>query len=82
MPTAFLKFYTAKRDVEVVVDNYHILEGKFVKPERRSHRATGEIHEGLWFQQEKPISPQIPLAVKSGEIFPGERNTGQVRKPV
>jgi len=55
---------------------------QLVELQRRHDRATGEIHEGLGFQQHQSLSLALPLRGESAELLTGNRQSFQMGKPV
>src|SRR6266581_2791025 len=65
-----------ERDIDVVVDNDQVLEGEPVEVERRVDGAARQVHERLGLEEEQPLAPVTPLAVKAGKGLAGDRDTG------
>ena len=79
MAATFLQFYPTKGNIQVIVDGDEIFNGKFVKSEGFRNGTTGQVHEGLWFEEDQPFTLPAPLSAQAGEILPGYGDAGQMR---
>jgi len=82
VPAPFFKFYPPEGDVKIIVNDDEVLNGKLMEMKRLGHGTPGEVHECLGFQEKQPFPLKRSLTIKTGEIFPGYRNSDIMAKSV
>jgi hypothetical protein len=82
VPTSFFQFYPPEWDIKIIVNDDEVLNGKLMEMKCLCHGTPGEVHEGLWLEKKQPFPLKSSLTIKTGEIFPGDRDSGVLAKSV